>query len=228
MHDGHRRRLAGKALQDNALEEHELIELILCNACPRRDMNECAHSLLEKFGSVSAVMRATRDDLLSVNGVGENIADYIVCLNKCLEGSSPSLAFAPIQSSRDFFSLLALGEKAESDRVEIYAVDGAGRAKRRYVFHAGEDGKVAAGEDVSGAVNLASVIFVYAVYIKSSRGSEPAEREDGWCRAISDACKVSGTELLDFCVEDCDGDIYSYFLKDRTPRGARIRNVDGI
>jgi len=227
MHDGHRRRLAYKALSDNMLPDHEIIELIICNACPRRNLNGCAHKLLEKFGSVSAVMCAERDELLSVDGVGESIADYIVCLHRCLDGASPSLSFAPIQSCRDFFSLLRLKGKAEKDRVEVYEVDDVGRARKRYVFSAEGEGRVAV-KDLKSALNLHRAKCVYAAYIKIFGGNSPEELDDGWCRAVSDACKIAKVQFLDFCIVGGNGEIYSYFMKDRIPHGARIRDIDGI
>ncbi len=56
------------------LEPHQILELVLFYAIPRRDTNELAHRLIEEFGSFSGVVNAPTDDLLKVEGIGENAA----------------------------------------------------------------------------------------------------------------------------------------------------------
>ena len=74
-HAGHRGRLRDKFLRDPAaMGDHELLELLLCYAIPRRDTNATAHELLQTFGSLSAVMKAEEVELCSVKGVGPEAA----------------------------------------------------------------------------------------------------------------------------------------------------------
>lgn len=76
IHAGHRQRMKERFLA-NGLEgfsPHEAIELMLYYAIPRRDVNELSHRLIEKFGSYKGVFDASYEDLLSVDGVGENAA----------------------------------------------------------------------------------------------------------------------------------------------------------
>ncbi len=55
-------------------EPHQVLELILFYSIPRRDTNEIAHELLEKYGSVSKVFEADINDLVKTPGIGENSA----------------------------------------------------------------------------------------------------------------------------------------------------------
>ncbi|MBP1577115.1 MAG: RadC family protein [Oscillospiraceae bacterium] len=76
MHGGHRERLR-KRLESEGLESfapHEVLELILFYSIPRTDTNPIAHRLLERFGSLSAVLEAPVSDLVKVEGVGANSA----------------------------------------------------------------------------------------------------------------------------------------------------------
>jgi len=50
------------------------LELLLFYAEPRRDTNTLAHALLNRFGSLSAVLEASREELEAVGGVGPNAA----------------------------------------------------------------------------------------------------------------------------------------------------------
>lgn len=65
VHDGHRNRMKEKFLQEgaDAFCEHEILEILLYYAVPRRDTNPLAHRLLKRFGSLSAVMDAPSDVL---------------------------------------------------------------------------------------------------------------------------------------------------------------------
>ena len=70
---GHRKRLRARLLASGpeAVAEHELIEMTLFLALPRRDTKEIARALLTRFGSYAAVFAAPVPQLLKVEGLGE-------------------------------------------------------------------------------------------------------------------------------------------------------------
>lgn len=76
MHEGHRERLKNRFLKEGLdhFEPHQVLELILFFSIPRKDTNETAHALLDKFGSLSGIMEADVGDIASVPGVGNNSA----------------------------------------------------------------------------------------------------------------------------------------------------------
>jgi DNA repair protein RadC len=76
-HSGHRKRIIAK-LDKNVLLEHELLEIFLFNAIPRRNTNDIAHRLLARFKSIRGVLDASVAELKTVEGVGENVAAYLV------------------------------------------------------------------------------------------------------------------------------------------------------
>ena len=78
-HEGHRERMRERFSTggfDN-YRPHEVLEQILFHALPRVNTNETAHHLLNEFGDLMAVLRAEREDLLKIHGIGEKSADYI-------------------------------------------------------------------------------------------------------------------------------------------------------
>lgn len=78
-HKDHRSRLR-KRFQDDGLsnfEDHNILELLLFFAIPRKDTNELAHSLIDKFGSLSGVFDADYNLLVNTEGIGENTATLI-------------------------------------------------------------------------------------------------------------------------------------------------------
>ncbi|MGB1077623.1 MAG: RadC family protein [Bdellovibrionales bacterium] len=74
-YSGHRDRLRQRFVQggSNALQDYELLELILFMAIPRRDVKPLAKDLIQKFGSFAGVMHAAIPELIE-NGLSENTA----------------------------------------------------------------------------------------------------------------------------------------------------------
>lgn len=79
LHDGHRQRLIQRFLEEelDGFEPHNVLELLLFYAIPRRDTNELAHTLIDTFGSLNGVFDAPYDALLQVEGIGPNAAALI-------------------------------------------------------------------------------------------------------------------------------------------------------
>ncbi len=71
--DGHRARMRTRLLTagPDALADHEMLEMVLFLALPRRDTKPIARLLLTRFGSFEAVISADPARLLAVDGVGE-------------------------------------------------------------------------------------------------------------------------------------------------------------
>jgi len=76
---GHRERLRARA-EDQGLDNmrsHEILELLLCYAVPRVDMNETARILIRRFGSLENVLNASEEDILSVPGAGKSVVEWL-------------------------------------------------------------------------------------------------------------------------------------------------------
>lgn len=82
MHEGHRERLRARFLRDGLddFEPHNVLELLLFYAIPRRDTNELAHRLIQAFGSVAGVLDASYEELIRIDGISANSA----CLLKLM------------------------------------------------------------------------------------------------------------------------------------------------
>ncbi len=78
VHEGHRARLreraAGEGLRN--FQPHEVLELLLCESIPRRNVNPLAHDLIRKFGSLAGVLDASVEELRSA-GLGEKAAAHL-------------------------------------------------------------------------------------------------------------------------------------------------------
>ena len=72
---GHRERLRKRFDEAgaDALPDYELLELLLCQALPRRDVKPLAKRLIERFGTIGGVLGAERGALKEVAGVGDGV-----------------------------------------------------------------------------------------------------------------------------------------------------------
>ncbi|MGA2226001.1 MAG: DNA repair protein RadC [Syntrophobacteraceae bacterium] len=92
--EGHRRRLRERFAKSGlaGFHDHEILELLLTYAIPRRDVKTIAKDLLSEFGNnLASVFDAPAEALQRVEGIGENAAVLI--------GLMPRL-FDSYQSSR--------------------------------------------------------------------------------------------------------------------------------
>ena len=92
IHDGHRERLRTNFIENSLDSFNELnsLELLLFYAIPRRDTNELAHRLLDRFGSLYGVFDASYHELMEVEGVGESAAALIKLIPEIMRKSRVS------------------------------------------------------------------------------------------------------------------------------------------
>ena len=84
--EGHRKRLRQRMQWAGweSLRPHEMLELVLFRVVPRKDVSVVARLLVDRFGSVGGVFAATREQLMSVNGVTESMARWIELTNELI------------------------------------------------------------------------------------------------------------------------------------------------
>ena len=69
---GHRKRLRERFLRagESGLHDHELIELLLTYAIPRKDTKAIAKKLLDRFGTMNGILEAEQGELREIDGLG--------------------------------------------------------------------------------------------------------------------------------------------------------------
>lgn len=70
---GHRQRLRERFLKSGfaGMAEHEVIEILLTLALPRKDVKKPAKDLLDHFGNLQGILDAPADELRTIHGIGE-------------------------------------------------------------------------------------------------------------------------------------------------------------
>lgn len=214
MHEGHRQRLVGKVKDGSTLYEHELMEILLFNACPRRDVNATAHTLIKKFGSIDGVLQASVDELAKVEGVGVNMAEYLSCLGKCVKRAGNCATFSKIINTDDFHNFLAAREFPKVDKLELYLVDNDGRMKR--ICTVDGDGKDK-NPSVSQVVKFLSVYGAYGVfaaYYRTNCVQKVTESDAAAVKIIAEGCKLCSARLFDYCIVSKGGKVLSLYASD--------------
>ncbi len=119
-HQGHRERLRQRFVRAglSGFASHEVLELLLMYAIPRRDVNPLAHRLLQQFGSLHAVLQASPEDLQAVDGIGEQAAVLLTMIVPLFRAYRQSVADKPKQLDtkedvESFCEALLLGERYE-------------------------------------------------------------------------------------------------------------------
>lgn len=119
LHDGHRQRKKQRFLQHglDSFADHEVLELLLFYAIPRRDTNETAHRLLEHFGTLKGVLTASVEELQKVEGVGESAAAFLHLLQavgyRALREAGDDTILNSVDSAGAYFQKLLHGERRE-------------------------------------------------------------------------------------------------------------------
>lgn len=125
-HDKHRERLRNRFLNSpDSFEDHELLELTLFYSIPRKNTNEIAHRLLNRFGSVKGVLDANIEALTEVEDVGLKTALYLKSIAKLVskysvsEQKSDELLKSPATLSY-FLKSLFIGTQNESSYILLF------------------------------------------------------------------------------------------------------------
>lgn len=72
---GHRRRHKDKFLKNlpNVFSDYELLELMLFQSIPRKDVKPLSKELLQKFGNFNNLINVTKETLMEIPGTNENV-----------------------------------------------------------------------------------------------------------------------------------------------------------
>lgn len=212
IHEGHRARMKKKLLEngERSLADHELLEVLLYYAIPRRDTNELAHRLLKQFGSLRGVLSAPVQELACVSGVGQQAA--------LLMGMVPMLCRRAAQREKE--QILN-----SVDACGAYFTELLGSSRREMLWQVCLDGKgkvlssrcLAEGDVSMAAVSVrqvveyalrAGAVGVVLAHNHPSGVALPSQEDIATTRLIGDALRTMNIQLVDHVVV-ADGDYVS-------------------
>lgn len=216
-HAGHRERMKAEFLA-RGLEgwpDHRVLELLLFYTIPQGDVNDLAHELVERFGSLAGVLDASVEELKKVKGVGDHTAVFLRMLPAVLgryQGARTRLS-AIINSPEEAYAWLEpyfFG--ARNEMVYVLCLDG-----KRQVLGVR---KVAEGSIEMAEVNTRRIAEeaiglraaqIYVAHNHVSNLAIPSQADWLTTDTLRGALRPIGIELIDHLVF-VDGDMVS--LKD--------------
>ena len=135
LHKDHRQRVRNRYLSEGigSMADHNIIELLLFYGIPYKDTNDIAHELTERFGDLNGVLDAPVEELMRVDGIGENAAALIhltrdIAFKYNENKKQEKVTLATEERFAEFLSLKYAGETREI--VYMLFVDSHGKIVR--------------------------------------------------------------------------------------------------
>lgn len=212
-HDGHRARKKEQFLRHSgdSFADHELLELALFYAIPRRDTNELAHRLLEQFGSLKNVFAAPIEELQKVEGIGENAAILLHLMPELLKRAAQSGPKERNLSSVEKCGSYLLRLLGREQREVLYQLCLDGKGKLLLCRQLSQGDMDSTALSVRQVVNNALSCGASAVVLGHNHPSGvalPSEEDRVVTLRVRDALKTLDIRLLDHIVV-ADGDYVS-------------------
>lgn len=218
MHEGHRQRMYEKLVKSDSLFDHEVLEIMLYNGFTRLNTNPLAHKLLEKFGTISGVLGADMEELMTVDGIGKNVAYYLKCYNECIKRvDRNAVGIVTLKNYDDFkrFTALRLARKTE-EVLEIYLLDRGGRVLCVNPYTNNDRTKVSVEtSEISKMLVSAKPYAILVAHNHLSGNSEPSQTDDRFTMELMVICSLNGVILQDHCIYASENNVYSYFTSGR-------------
>lgn len=216
-HTGHRERMKAEFLA-RGLEgwpDHRVLELLLFYTIPQGDVNDLAHELVERFGSLAGVLDASVEELKKVKGVGDHTAVFLRMLPAVLgryQGARTRLSTIINSPEEAYAWLEPYFFGARNEMVYVLCLDG-----KRQVLGVR---KVAEGSIELAEVNTRRIAEeaiglraaqIYVAHNHVSNLAIPSQADWLTTDTLRGALRPIGIELIDHLVF-VDGDMVS--LKD--------------
>lgn len=216
VHSGHRERLVKKFTEfPESFSEHELLEMFLFPLLPRKDTNEIAHRLINSFGGIKNVFKATAEQLKTVSGVGDRTASYIVLYGKMFKKATdvpkkqilnPFTSFE--NTKREMFALFN-GQKSE--KFYFFLLNNNYEVVFQMEYFGNDDDSVFADTaEIAKAISLHNAKFAIMAHNHPSGNVNPSAADDEATRKFYVICRLHGINLVDHIIVSKDK-LFSYF-----------------
>ena len=217
MHEDHRKRLRAKlALDENAINEYEALELLLFTALPRVNTNGIAHRLINEFGSIEGVLSAPIESLKQIEGIGEAAAAFLATIGLITRKYATPCDTIPLdfdfQSARQ-----PLIDEFSRFKQEVFLILFLNRrqkivAKRFITGHKANKVDIDLNEFTSMIV-AQKPAFVVFVHNHLSGNVHPSRADDRATEKMYMVLALNNVELLDHIIVSKNS-AYSYYYSD--------------
>jgi DNA repair protein RadC len=213
IHKGHRQRLINKFISSpDSCYEHEILEVLLFYAIPRKDTNALAHELIKKFGGLNNVFKAEVNQLKEIKGVGDKVATQIMLVGKiaqklCSQSDKKVFLTSPEQIRNHLIDDF-MGARAES--FIMILLDKNYMLKAKVVFTDDNPSQVRADiPEIVQALQIHKPTYAVIAHNHPSNRLDPSEEDDFTTKKINVLCELHDVILSDHIIF-AGQRIYSY------------------
>ena len=206
VHDGHRDRKREQFLRCGAesFADHELLELLLYYAIPQKDTNPIAHALMERFGSLQAVLSAPPEELMETPYIKEKAAVLLrlapaLYQRVLMGGEDREIILDTRERIGEFFRRIFMVHATEV--MYLLCLDGKGKKKSLLKLSEGDVGSVGINirQIVEHALRAKAVMVVLA-HNHPSGVARPSHEDQIATRMVGDALDTIGVRLVDHVI----------------------------
>lgn len=193
-------------------QDHEILEVLLFYVIPRNNTNPIAHELINAFGSLAAVFRASEKELMLVKGIGKKAAEFIRCVGQCYERIKPAPKNTPLYFNPKAFSDFLEGEYREkkSEVLELFCLNQHGRVIFRKEFTVDRRDAVNVDpKEISEILIVKKPHTVIAAHNHPFGTRNPSAQDDSFTKQLYILCYLNNVNLGDHLIVGRDG-TYSY------------------
>ncbi len=204
--EGHRERMRRKlmAAGPHALLDHELLEMVLFLAIPRKDTKAIARALLARFGDFPEVVAAPAAELLRIDGMGPAaVAALRTVQVAALRLAERQAREAPVLNNWERLQayLTAALARERTEQFRVLFLDGRNRLLADEVMGAGtvNHAPVYPREVVRRAIELHATALIL-VHNHPSGDPTPSRADVDMTREVAEAVRIMGITLHDHLV----------------------------
>lgn len=230
LHSGHRQRMYDRLAKD-ALSEHEWLEVLLFYMLPRKNTNNIAHELIKRFGSVEEAIAAPIEQLVTVPGVGMQVAAHLKCIEHFYQHYKKDTSgdFTGVFTPKSFLPYVKQNYASLAyEVVDLYLLDGESRVMKKQGFSIESISTVRmVPEEVSMFLLTKDVHGVVMVHNHPRGRAVPSDYDDVMTKNIQMVCSMHNRLFCDHCIYAPDG-VYSYYLSGRLAHISKNFSMDQL
>lgn len=205
-HAGHRGRKKDQFLRcgPESFADHELLELLLFYAIPQRDTNPIAHALIDRFGSLQAVLSASSEELMEVDYIKRNAAALLrlvpsLCQRALVSQEGQEVLFHSPEQIGEFFKKVFMAHSTEV--MYQMCLDAKGKNKGLFKVSEGDVSSVGLNirQIVENALHCKSISVVLA-HNHPSGLALPSHEDEIATRLVRDALDTVEIRLYDHII----------------------------
>ncbi len=210
--DGHRQRMRARLLTagPDSLADHEMLEMLLFLALPRRDTKPMARELLTRFGGFGPCVTASPDELRAIEGLGDaGVAALKLAQAAALRLLRGELANRPVLRSWEELTnyILATLRHEKTEQFQVLFLDARGRLIADEIMGRGtvDRAPVYPREVARRALELHALTLIL-VHNHPSGSSTPSHDDIAMTREVARALQPLGIALFDHLIvagENC-------------------------